>query len=144
MQPTPPSNVIHAEISRLVRLARREGAPDCYTGKRTQKRISDAMQLEVSTDPARASATWGVSMQDISNGGAAFWSRREISIRSEIFVREFSPEAPRPWIPGKVKHVTRGIRGFLVGVEFPRHSNMPIVFGHPAPYPRGLPFRRPP
>jgi hypothetical protein len=106
------------EVVRLLALARRTGESDHYGGKRARRRFSETIQLEVTTDPDRASAAWPVSMQDISDEGVAFWSKRPLALRTDVYVREFSGYMPRPWIPARVKHTTVGIRGNLIGVAF--------------------------
>lgn len=110
--------VNRAEISRLLALARKHGGADKYTGKRQAARVSEGMQLEVTTDPNDASASWAVPMHDISVGGVAFWSKRDLPPYTYIHVREFSSRSDRPWLPARVKHRTVGIRGFLIGASF--------------------------
>jgi len=144
-----------AEIARLVAVARRHGEKNTYAGKRQSERVAEGMQLEVSTDPKDPSATWFVSMHDISRGGVAFWSKRDVQPRTYIFVREYSSGTNRPWLPVHVKHRTVGLRGYLVGASFevtgspagdgpnvsdPRRSLMPP--GLPPGLPPG--WRRPP
>ena len=106
------------EIQKLVTSAQEQGAPDRYTGKRQQTRFSAGMQLEISTDPGISSASVHVIMQNVSEGGFAFWSRRELRQHVLLFVREFSRESAGEWIGARVRHCTAGIRGYLVGAEF--------------------------
>jgi hypothetical protein len=115
------------EISRLLALARKQGEADHYGGKRQHKRFSDAIQLEVTTDPDRSSAAWPVCMQDISDEGVSFWSKRGLALRTDLFIREFCGYAQRPWIPARVKHATVGIRGNLIGVEFSVPKDAPTA-----------------
>jgi len=106
------------EIQKLVNSAQEQGAPDRYTGKRQQMRFSAGMQLEITTDPGISSASVHVIMQNVSEGGFAFWSRRELRQHTLLFVREFSRECEGEWIGARVRHCTAGIRGYLVGAEF--------------------------
>ena len=106
------------EIHKLVTSAQEQGAPDRYTGKRSWTRFSAGMQLEITTDPGIASASVHVIMQNVSEGGFAFWSRRELRQHTLLFVREFSRESEGEWIGARVRHCTAGIRGYLVGAEF--------------------------
>lgn len=106
------------EIQKLVTSAQQQGVPDCYTGKRRWLRLSAGMRLEISTDPEVPSASVHVTMQNVSEGGFAFWSKRELRQDTPLFVREFSTEGDREWVAAKVRHCTAGIRGYLIGGEF--------------------------
>jgi len=109
------------EIQKLVTSAQEQGAPDRYTGKRQQMRFSAGMRLEITTDPGILSASVHVIMQNLSEGGFAFWSRRELRQYALLFVREFSNEGDREWVAAHVRHCTAGIRGYLIGAQF-EHS----------------------
>ena len=98
--------------------AQEQGAPDRYTGKRQQMRFSAGMRLEITTDPGMPSASVHVIMQNVSEGGFAFWSKRELRQHAPLFVREYSDEGDREWVAAQVRHCTVGIRGYLVGAEF--------------------------
>ena len=106
------------EIQKLVTSAQELGTPDLYTGKRRWMRFSAGMPLEITTDPAVPSASMHVTMQNVSEGGFAFWSKREFRQHTPFFVREFSAEGDCEWIAAQVRHCTTGIRGFLVGAGF--------------------------
>ncbi len=105
-----------SEIARIVAAARELGEPDSYGGKRDGVRISDGLQLEVRTNPTGRSTA--VSMHNVSEGGFAFWSKTKMTQRDTLFVRQFSEDNSRPWLPAQVTHCTVGIRGFLIGVVF--------------------------
>lgn len=109
------------EIQKLVTSAQEQGTADHYTGKRRWMRFSAGMRLEVSTDPGVPSASIHATMQNVSEGGFAFWSKRELKLHTHLFVREFTAEGDREWVAGQVCHCTTGIRGFLIGAEF-EHS----------------------
>jgi hypothetical protein len=106
------------EIQKLVTSAQEQGTPDHYTGKRRWMRFAAGMPLEITSDPEVPSASMYVTMQNVSEGGFAFWSKREIKQHTPLFVREFSTEGDREWVAAQVRHCTVGIRGFLVGAEF--------------------------
>ena len=106
------------EIARLVEAASEIGEPNSYDGKRESIRIVDSLQLEVATDITDTKASVAVSMHNVSHSGCAFWTRTEMSIDETIFVREFSGDNSRPWLPARVTHCTVGIRGFMIGVAF--------------------------
>lgn len=106
------------EIQKLVTSAQEQGTPDHYTGKRRWMRFSAGMPLEITTDPGVSSASMHVTMHNVSEGGFAFWSKRELRQHTPLFVREFSTEGDREWVAGQVRHCTTGIRGYLVGAEF--------------------------
>lgn len=128
------------EIARLIALAVQSGDADAYPGKRGATRVASGLQLEVTTDPVNASAAWAVIMHDVSDGGVAFWSKRDLSPRTLIYVRQFSPDKTRPWIPAHVKHKTVGLRGNLIGAEF----DVPHSAGSaPGTAPPGRPASRP-
>ena len=106
------------EIGHLVRLAEEAGETDYYSGKRGEARVADGLPLEVTRDPQNASSAWNVTMQDVSRRGVSFWSKRDIPTRTNIFIRAFSADGPRAWIPAFVKHSTGGLRGHLIGAAF--------------------------
>ena len=109
---------VQSEIERLLRAAGQYGEADSYAGKRHAVRVVEGLQLEVTTDSRDLSAAWAVAMQNVSGGGIAFWSRRDIRERTAIHIREFSPDTPHTWIPARVRHSTVGIRGHLIGASF--------------------------
>ena len=106
------------EIQKLVTSAQEQGAPDHYTGKRRWMRFYAGMPLDITTDPGVPSASMHVTMQNVSEGGFAFWSKRELRQHTSLFVREFTAEGDREWVAGQVRHCTSGIRGYLIGAEF--------------------------
>ena len=106
------------EITRLVETAQQVGRADHYHGKRTHTRFSTGMKLEITTDPIIPTASYHVVMQNLSGGGFAFWSKRELRQHAHIFVREFSNDMENEWIAAEVRHCTTGLRGYLVGAEF--------------------------
>jgi len=81
-------------------------------------RFSAGMRLEVTTDPGVPSAAVHVTMQNVSEGGFSFWSKRELRQHTPLFVREFSTESDREWVAARVRHCTVGIRGYLIGGGF--------------------------
>ena len=104
------------EIARLVADAKEFGEADAYDGKRDDMRVTDGLQLEVRTNPIGPSAA--VAMQNVSDGGFAFWSKTKMFQRDMLFVRQFSEDNACPWLPAQVTHCTVGIRGFLIGAAF--------------------------
>ena len=106
------------EIRKLVTAAEQKGTPDRFPGKRRWTRFYAGMRLEITTDPAIPSASSHVVMQNVSEGGFAFWSKRDLRQHRTLFVREFSKEGDREWVAAQVRHCTAGIRGYLVGAEF--------------------------
>lgn len=105
------------ETARLLRLAGREGVADYYAGKRSFTRFAVGMLIEITTDPASASACQPATLHNISDGGFAYWSKRPAPIKTRIYAREFSEENSRLWLPAQVMHCTTGIRGFLIGAR---------------------------
>ena len=106
------------EIKRLVETAQQVGQADHYHGKRRNTRFSAGMKLEITTDPLIPGATYHVVMQNLSGGGFAFWSKRELRQHTFISVREFSKDVENEWVAAEVRHCTTGLRGYLVGAEF--------------------------
>ena len=106
------------EIHKLVTSAQEQGTPDRYPGKRHWTRFSAGMRLEIATDPGIPSSSSHVIMQNVSEGGFAFWSKRELREHTPLFVREFSRDGDGEWMAAHVRHCTVGIRGYLVGAEF--------------------------
>ncbi len=108
-----------SEIKRLVEAAGGLGDPDGYAGKRGSTRFAKSLQLEVTTDPENFPASRVAAMHNISTDGVAFWSKKDASRGSTLYVREFcSEEVPHPWLQAQVTHCTVGIRGYLIGVAF--------------------------
>jgi len=106
------------EIQKLLTNAQEQGVSDYYSGKRRWMRFNAGMRLEITTDIGVPSASVHVTMQNVSEGGFAFWSKREIRQYAPLFIREFSKEGDREWVSATVSHCTVGIRGFLIGGEF--------------------------
>ncbi len=133
------------EIQRLVMTACQQGKPDKYTGKRRWMRFSAGMRLEITSDAScEASAPVHVIMQNVSEGGFAFWSKRELFEHTPLFVREFSTDQKHEWIAAHVRHCTVGIRGFLVGAEFdspPEEAQFPEPPAKAEPAPKRPAFR---
>jgi hypothetical protein len=117
----PKSNVPIAgegEIARLVATAGEQGEADSYAGKRQFTRFTEGMRLDVTLNPTEPTGSWGVYMHNVSDGGFAFWSKKEVLARTTLFVREYTDDNSQGWLPAKVTHCTVGIRGFLVGAAF--------------------------
>lgn len=120
------------EVSRLIDIARQRGEPDAYDGKRRWTRYDLNMHMEAMTDEARPGSSWDVRMHNISGGGIGFWSRRDLTKGSQVFVREYSDNKCMTWLQGHVTYCTVGMRGYLIGV----------AFSHPAPPDSSIPLPR--
>jgi hypothetical protein len=107
-----------AEIHRLVHSARDGGTPDTYNGKRRHPRVKNELPLEVMLDTETGNDVHSASMHNVSEGGMAFWTKVRVERGRTAFIRQFSGESPHAWVKARVSHVTRGIRGFLVGCGF--------------------------
>ncbi|MGB2984898.1 MAG: PilZ domain-containing protein, partial [Phycisphaerae bacterium] len=68
--------------------------------------------------PDVPSCTWPAIMHNISEGGFAFWSKRQLRQDGSVYVREFSADNSAPWLPACVTHCTVGIKGYLIGAAF--------------------------
>jgi hypothetical protein len=138
---------LKAEIAGLVAAARKHGELDTYGGKRRSVRVAKGMQLEVTLDTQNPTGGWDVNMHDVSQGGVAFWSKRDLKPYSYVFIREFSCRRERLWIPARVKHRTVGLRGFLIGVSFlvgKESGSEGKAASHPTQGPPGPPMVFPP
>ena len=91
---------------------------DDHAGNRAALRFAAGMQLDVTPDPGDSAGSWPVTMHNVSDGGFAFWSRRQLLKGDPIGVRKSSADNSAPWIPSHVTHCTVGIRGYLVGARF--------------------------
>ncbi len=91
------------EVQRLIDSAS-EGEVDGYAGKRGHTRFAEGVLLDVTTDPGSEASVWGVTMHNISESGFSFQSRVELSPGTEIFVREFTEDGSRLWVPARVRH----------------------------------------
>lgn len=116
--PTDSQHAIHEAVQNILEAAEAFGDADGYIGRRNTPRLAEGLQLEVTTDSQSPTETWAVSMHNVSETGISFWSRRNIEQRDLLFVRQFDSSTPGPWLPVRVKHVTVGIRGNLIGSEF--------------------------
>jgi hypothetical protein len=56
-------------------------------------------------------------MRDVSEAGIGFWSDREISPGTTVFVRLHAPDGPDEWSPVKVMHCTPAAERFLIGAQ---------------------------
>jgi hypothetical protein len=106
------------DIARWVELAGNQGEADTYAGKRHWTRFAEGMRLDVTLNPAQAGGSWGVYMHNVSDGGFAFWSKKEVPRRTSLFVREYTDDNSQGWVKAKVTHCTVGIRGYLIGAAF--------------------------
>lgn len=106
------------EIARWVSNAEQNGEFDHYAGKRHSTRFIEGMLLQVTVNPAVTSGSWNVYMHNVSDGGFAFWSKKEVRARAPLYVRDAAADGNSGWIEAWVTHCTRGIRGFLVGASF--------------------------
>ena len=106
-------------IRTLVSTAKSEGHDtDAYTGKREHTRYATGMRLEIALDPAKPEDATPVVMHNVSEGGFAFWYRRELTPPTTVFLRECDGATAGEWLPALVRHCTRGLLGYLVGAEF--------------------------
>jgi signal transduction histidine kinase/CheY-like chemotaxis protein len=106
------------EISRWVQNAQLEGVPDAYRGKRQRTRYIVGMSLQLSANPEDPSATCLGTMHNVSGGGLGVWTKEKIEHGSVIFVRDDSAGTFSPWLQVEVKHVSLGLRGYLIGAAF--------------------------
>ena len=112
----PPTN--GDQVARWVESAGQQGEADAYAGKRHFIRFAEGMSLEVTLNPDRPSASWRVYMHNVSRGGFAFWSKKNVPAWAAVFVREYTEDNSLDWVRARVTHCTMGIRGYLVGAEF--------------------------
>jgi len=113
--PTVPNEEL---IRKLVRRARASGALDGIDGKREFPRFRSSEALELTLRPRNPNRTVTIKMHNASDGGIAFWSQKRIQLHKRIYLRTFENHEPTDWFPAVVCHCTRGIMGFLIGVEF--------------------------
>jgi len=106
------------QAARWVESAGQQGDADAYAGKRNSKRFTEGMSLEVTLNRTQAAGSWGVYMHNVSDGGFAFWSKKEVPARTSMFVREYTDDNCQGWVKAKVTHCTVGIRGYLIGAAF--------------------------
>jgi len=106
------------QLRRLIRKAREAGTPVGVDVKRNLPRFRYGSSLEITTNPGVPGQTTTAKFHNVSSGGAAFWSRKPMTPMKQLFIRCFDEDGPSEWFPVVVRHCTRGIMGFLVGVEF--------------------------
>jgi len=106
------------ELKRLLDMARAQGRPDQYPGKRKGTRINVALPFEATLDPDSTSVPWNVHLHNISEKGFACWSRKKIKVGDRFYLRESPAEHPSQWLPAQVSHCGAGLRGFLIGARF--------------------------
>lgn len=110
--------VNRAEVNRWVENAQQNGDFEHYAGKRHATRFNDGMLLQVTVNPAVSPGRWNVYMHNVSEGGFAFWSKKDVQARAQLWVRDAAAPGNTGWMEAWVTHCTRGIRGFLVGASF--------------------------
>lgn len=115
------SNHQLAEISRLLDEARPGGEGDASLGKRSWSRHTLDREIEVSLDLNPPFQPWSANLYNISGGGIAFWSKKNIEPDTAIVFRVARESRDEGWISGVVKHCTMGVRGYLVGLAFDEH-----------------------
>ena len=116
------------EIARLVAIAKQGGASDGYAGKRRAARVIEPMFLELTSDPNKPDAAWGVTMHDIAHGGVSFWSRKALPVNNRLYIRECTEFNSRPWLAAHIRHRTQAIQGQLIGAEFDAgEGGMPAI-----------------
>jgi len=106
------------EIGRLVSEAMDAGYPVTQNRGRRAARFSVGMLLDATTNPSLQTGLWMVTMHNVSESGIAFWSKKPVGVRSDIWVRESTEEDSAPWISAYVTHCTNGLTGPLVGARF--------------------------
>jgi hypothetical protein len=102
-------------VRNLVETARRGGTADYYAGKRRHVRYAELIPLDASENARGATTTWPITMENVSLGGIAFWSKRALRPGSYIRIREFTSDGTGEWTTLKVVYSIVGIRGFLIG-----------------------------
>ncbi|UCE59309.1 MAG: hypothetical protein JSU63_17930 [Phycisphaerales bacterium] len=117
-EPTPTSDSSCDGILRLAEHARTQGSPDSYSGKRRCVRYKAGMRLDLTVDPDDPALTQSAIMHDACTSGCSFWSKRQITQRTRVFIRDFAGGEDSNWLPALVQHCTVGIRGYLIGVAF--------------------------
>jgi signal transduction histidine kinase/CheY-like chemotaxis protein len=116
-----PTNTKSSEkeaIRRLIRRGWEEGRCDIFLAKRRWFRYKLGLRLDVTTNPDDPDASWACIMHNVSGGGVGFWSRRELTSDSVVFIREYSADNRGEWIQVRVSHCTVGIQGYLIGASF--------------------------
>jgi len=106
------------EISELVEMAKEIGQADSYAGKRNNTRYKAGERLDICTDPNNATSANVAILHNISEEGAAIWLKVAAEAGKIIYIRQFLANGEATWTKSVVRHCTRGIKGFLVGVIF--------------------------
>ena len=97
-----------AQAPELLKLAREQGEPDVFAGKRKWARYSLGVRAEVTTDPTNPQAGWSVITHNVSGGGIGFWSKRSLPHGTAIHIKDLSEDKSKVWIPAKVTHCVVG------------------------------------
>jgi hypothetical protein len=117
-QNNPPSTGSHQD-RRLIETAAAAGAErDEHNGRQVAPRLASGILLDATTDPHTPSCAWPVIMHNVSDGGFAFWSKRQLRTGSDVWVREFRSDESADWLRAVVTRCTVGIKGFLIGAAF--------------------------
>jgi len=106
------------QVKELVHRAQTSGSLDGIDGKRKFPRFLATVPLQVTPDPSKPRLFQAVKMHNVSEGGIAFWSKKRLPLHKRLFVREVSDDGASDWLPAIVCHCTRGLLGFLIGIEF--------------------------
>lgn len=106
------------EIVRLLSKGRDAGRRDVFPGKRRWARFQLGLPLQIMIGRGQSAETLSAVMHNISGGGIGFWSRRALSVRDQILLREETGSGRADWTPIQVTHCAVGIKGFLIGARF--------------------------
>jgi len=112
------TTALHSDVPGLLELARDEGSPDVFAGKRAYARYTIGVSTKLTTDPVSKSDAWSVVTHSISGGGVGLWSRERLDTGTAVHVLDVNDSAGNMWLPGHVQHCSVGIRGYLIGVSF--------------------------
>lgn len=105
------------EIARLVASAARSGKPDVFFGKRRWLRYTVGMPMEI-RGPTGSGLPDTAVMHNVSGGGFAFVSPREIAAGTSFALRSTCGEGDSRWVTARVMHCAPGVGSFLIGAAF--------------------------
>jgi hypothetical protein len=108
-----------AALLDLLQQAREAGDIDAWNGKRGNPRYTFSPRLELLRDGDDESAMQIGTLYNVSRCGMALWSRQAYLPGSMLHIRVWPPNVPATWVPVRVEHCERGLRGFLIGASFP-------------------------
>lgn len=111
------TTALPGKIPAIFELARNDGKIDAFAGKRAFTRYAVGLSTQLTLNPNGPDAPWSVVTHNVSGGGVGLWSRERLSTGTAVYIRDLNDNREDTWLPGRVRHCSVGLRGYLLGIE---------------------------